>query len=114
MIGALGDGITSGGIPRHYRATTHPDGVATAVSFHYKIQEAGLKTQNYDKRLEKFVRNYEPDEEMTARLAIGLECREDHGWAVYCTQGPRPCLLLDMVDDLSDDETLLTALAAWA
>jgi hypothetical protein len=47
-------------------------------------------------------------------VAISLGCREDHGWAVYFTQGPRRRSLLDTVDGLSDDETLRTALAAWA
>jgi hypothetical protein len=114
MIGSLGDGIASGEIPRNYRATTHPDGVATAVAFHYRVHEAGLKTQNYDKGFEEFVRKFERSEAMSVTIAISLGCREDHGLAVYCKQGPRRCLLMDTVDGPSDDETLWTALAAWA
>jgi hypothetical protein len=114
MTGVLGDGITSRQIPRHHRATTHPDGLSTAIAFHYRIQGAGLKTQNYDKGFEKFILKFDPDEEMTATVANGMDCREDRSLAVYCTQGPRRCLLLDPEDGLSDDETLWTALAAWA
>jgi hypothetical protein len=47
-------------------------------------------------------------------MFLALGCREDHSWAVYCIQGSRRCLLLDTVDGLNDDETLLTALSAWA
>jgi hypothetical protein len=114
MIGSLGDGVTSGEIPRDYSATTHPDGGATPAAIHYKILEAGLRTQNYDKGFDKFVGKFERNEAMTATIAITTGWRDDHGWAVYCTRGPRRCLLLDAADGLSDEETLWTALAAWA
>jgi hypothetical protein len=81
MIGALGDGITSGEIPRHYRATPRPDAEAAAEAYHYRIHEAGLKTQNYDKGFEKFVWKFERNEAMLATVAIFPGCREDHGWA---------------------------------
>jgi hypothetical protein len=78
------------------------------------VHEAGLKTQNYDKWFDKFVRKFNPKDETEATVAIALGCREDHGWAVYCKQGARRCRLLDTVYGLSDDETLWTALSEWA
>jgi hypothetical protein len=42
MIGSLGDGIASGEIPRHCRATTHPDALGAEVAYHHRIHEAGL------------------------------------------------------------------------
>jgi hypothetical protein len=78
------------------------------------VHEAGLKTQNCDKCFEKFVRKYERNEAMPATVAVIAGNRDDHGWAVYLTQGPRRCLLLDTVDGLAGDETVWTALGAWA
>jgi hypothetical protein len=100
MIGSLGDGITSGEIPRHYHATTRPDAEPAAVAYHYRIHEAGLKTQNYDKGFEKFLRKFERNEAMSGTVAILPGCREDHAWPVYCKQGPRRCLLSDTVDGI--------------
>jgi hypothetical protein len=51
---------------------------------------------------------------MSATVAVLQGHRDDHGWAVYFTQGPRRCLLMDTQDGLSGEETLWTALAAWA
>jgi hypothetical protein len=86
MVGALGDCSTSGEMPRGHRAMTHPDGLATAYAFFHRVHEVGLKTQNYDKGFEKFVRKCEPTEGMAAVISIALCCREDHGGAVYLTQ----------------------------
>jgi hypothetical protein len=83
-------------------------------AFVEKVYEAGLKTQNYDKGFDKFVRKFERNEAMSATVASLSGHREDHGWAVYCTQGPRRCLLLNTEDGLTSEETILTALAAWA
>jgi hypothetical protein len=47
MIGSLGDGITSGEIPRHYRGTTRPEAVGSEIASHHRVQEAALKIQNY-------------------------------------------------------------------
>jgi hypothetical protein len=78
------------------------------------VHEAGLKIQNYNKGFERFVRKYERNEAMSATGAVIAGNRDDHGWAVYFTQGPRRFLLLDTVDGLTGDEPLWTALAAWA
>jgi hypothetical protein len=116
MIASLGnkDGTISGEIPRHYRAQTNPASAGSERAFVERVYEAGLRTQNYDKGFDKFVRKFERNEAMSATVALLEGHREDHGWAVYCTQGPRRCLLLNTEDGLSADETLWTALAAWA
>jgi hypothetical protein len=114
MVGLLGNDELTGVIPRHHKASTRPEALPTASAFCQRVHEAGLKTQNYDKGFDKFVRKFDPKEEMEATGAVTLGCREDHGWAVYCTQGARMCLLLDTVDGLTDYEALWTAMSTWA
>jgi hypothetical protein len=75
MIGSLGEkpipGVeaVSGEISRHYWAETRAGATGTEVAFHHRIHEAALKTQNYDKGLEKFVRKHERNEAMSATVA---------------------------------------------
>jgi hypothetical protein len=114
MIGSLGDKTVSGEIPQCHRAVTRSDAIGTEVAFHHRIHEAELRTQNYDKGFEKFVTKYERNEAMSTTVALVSGNGDDHGWAVYYIQGPRRCPLLDTVDGLTDEETLWTALAAWA
>jgi hypothetical protein len=114
MVGALGNDELAGIIPSYHRAATNSTAFPTASPFCQRVQEATLKTQNYDKGFDKFVRKFNPKEEMEATMFVALGCREDHGWAVYCTQGSRRCLILDRVHGLTDDETLWTALSVWA
>jgi hypothetical protein len=114
MIASLGDKTISGTISQHYRAQTNPEAAGTERAFVERVYEAGLKTQNHDKGFDKFVRRFERNEGMSATIALLSGHRNDHGWAVYCTQGPRWCLLLDTEDGLTSEETLWTALAAWA
>jgi hypothetical protein len=78
------------------------------------ILEACLKTQNYDKGFDKFIRKFDCSEEMTAVVAIESGWQGDHGWAVVFKQGPRRCLLLDTTDGLTKTETFWVALSAWA
>jgi hypothetical protein len=85
----------------------------TERAFVERVYEAGLKTQNYDKGFDKFVRKFERNEAMSATVALLSGHRDNHGWAVYCEQGPRRCLLLNTDDGLTSEETLWTALAAW-
>jgi hypothetical protein len=73
-----------------------------------------LRTQNYDKGMDKFVGKFEKNEAMSATVAVHSEWQGDHGWAVYVKQGPRRGLLLDTVNGLSSEEALWTALASWA
>jgi hypothetical protein len=81
---------------------------------HRKVLEAGLRTQNYDKGMDRFVRKFNPDEEMSAVVAVHSGWQTEHSWSVYFEQGPRRCLLMDMVDGMQPEEVLWTALAAWA
>jgi hypothetical protein len=46
-------------------------------------------------------------------VSFKLGCQDDHGWAVYCTNDSRGCLLLGTVDGLTGNETLWTSLSAW-
>jgi hypothetical protein len=84
------------------------------VSINGAVLDAALRTQNYDKGLEKFVRKFDPEQEMTAVVANESGRQGDAGWAVAFKQGPRRCLLLDTTDGLSEEETLWVALAHWA
>jgi hypothetical protein len=63
----------------HHRATPRPEALPTASAFYQRVHEAGLKTQNYDKGFDKFVRKFNPKEGMTATIAVALGCQNDHG-----------------------------------
>jgi hypothetical protein len=84
------------------------------VAANGSILDACLKTQNYDKGFDKFIRKFNPEEEMSAVIAVESGWQGDHAWAVAFKQGPRRCLLLDTVDGFSKDEALWVVLAAWA
>jgi hypothetical protein len=58
-------------------------GPTEIVAAHERILEAGLRTQNYDKGLEKFVRKFDPAEEMSATVSVQSGWQGEHGWAVY-------------------------------
>jgi hypothetical protein len=45
--------------PQHYRAQTSSAAAGLERAFVERICEAGLRTQNYDKGFEKFVRKFE-------------------------------------------------------
>jgi hypothetical protein len=114
MIGAIGSETEIGEISIQYR-TEMPQVSRTEIeAIHGKILETGLRTQNHDKGLDKFVRKFERNEAMSATVAVHSGLQGDHGWAVYVKQGPRRALLLDTVDGLSSEESLWTALATWA
>jgi hypothetical protein len=103
-----------GAIPWQYRLEPVQVSFESMVSFNGAILDAALKTQNYDKGFEKFARKFDPEQEMTAVLAIEPGRQNDHGWAIAFKQGSRRCLLLDTVDGLSGEETLWVALAHWS
>jgi hypothetical protein len=103
-----------GEIPWQYRLEPVQASYGDMVSTNGAILDAALRTQNYDKGLEKFVRKFDPTEEMLAVVAIESGRQKDHGWAVAFKQGPRRCLLLDTTAGISDEETLWVALAHWA
>jgi hypothetical protein len=66
------------------------------------------------KGFERFVRKFDPDQEMSATSAIIKGAHHEHGTAVYFTQGTRRCLLLDTTYGLSADEVLWYTLFSWA
>jgi hypothetical protein len=78
------------------------------------ILDACLRTQNYDKGFDKYIRKFDREEESSAVVAIESGWQGDHGWAVVFKQGPRRCLLLDTTDGLSKEEAMWVALSAWA
>jgi hypothetical protein len=89
-------------------------GQSEMVAANGSILDAGLRTQNYDKGFDKYVRKFNPTEESSAVVSIHSGWQGDHGWAVAFKQGARRCLLLDTTDGLSDEEALWVALSAWA
>jgi hypothetical protein len=98
MIASLGNDNEVGIIPQHRRAQTSEAAAGLERAFVESIYEAGLRTQNYDKGFENFVRKFERSEAMSATGAVLQGHRNDYGWAVYFTQGHRRCLLLDTQD----------------
>jgi hypothetical protein len=114
MVGSIGDESQVGQIPEHYRAQVQQEGEQMKEAIHQRIFEAGLRTQNYDKGLDKFVRKFEKNEAMSATVAVLSGWQGEHGWAVHVKQCPRRGLLLDTVNGLTDEEALWTALASWA
>jgi hypothetical protein len=110
LVGSFGGGK----IPIQYRLPQHQMEYSEVVGANLSILESGLKTQNCDKGIDKFGRKFDPDEELSAAVAIHSGWQGDHGWAVAFKQGSRRCLLLDTEDGLSADEILWSSLAAWA
>jgi hypothetical protein len=111
LVGSIGDSTNVGEVPLAYRNEAHHSDLIEAI--HMKILGAGLRTQNYDKGPDKFVRKFDPDEEMSATVAVHSGWQGEHAWSVYFEQGPRRCLLLDVVDGMQPEEVLWTALSAW-
>jgi hypothetical protein len=109
IVGSFGDDQIS----LQYRLEPPQISQQEMVAANGSILEAGLRTQNYDKGFDKYVREFNPEEESSAVVAIESGWQGDHGWAVAFKQGARRCLLLDTVDGLSDEEALWTALSAW-
>jgi hypothetical protein len=110
LVGSFGGGQ----IPLQFYADPPEVSLAAMTAGNGAILEAALKTQNYDKGFDKFVRKFDPEQEMSALVAVEEGFQGDHGWAVVFKQGPRRCLLLDTTDGLTKDETMWVALSAWA
>jgi hypothetical protein len=108
------DSIPVGEIPWQYRSDSVQASYEDMDSINGAVLDAALRTQNYDKGLEKFVRKFDPAQDMTAVVAIESGRQGDQGWAVAFKQGPRRCLLMDTTDGLSEEETLWVALAYWS
>jgi hypothetical protein len=70
LVGSLTDGSEVGEIPIKHRLNPLRELLALAPSYNWRIREAVLKTQNYDKGLDRFVRDFNPDEKMVAAISI--------------------------------------------
>jgi hypothetical protein len=113
LVASIGDGNKVGQIPIQYRFPEPQANLSEIRAIHQRILDACLRTQNYDRGLDKFVRKYEKLEAMTATLEIQPGWQGEHGWAIHLKQGSKRALLMDTVDGLTDEETLWTALACW-
>jgi hypothetical protein len=120
LVASFGDDTNVGAIPIEYRLPIPKTEQGKDISpqeikaVHARILETALRTQNYDRGLDKFVRKYENLEAMSATLAIQSGWQGEHGWAVFMKQGTNRCLLLHTVYGLTDDEAIWTAMACWA
>jgi hypothetical protein len=111
---ALIAALNGGEIPIHHKLVKDETVSVQAAVWNPRIYEAGLKTQNYDKGFERFVRKFDPDLRMEATMAIVKGAHHEHGTAVLVTQEKRRCLSLDTVHGLSEDEVLWHAMMIWA
>jgi hypothetical protein len=125
LVASIGNDDVRGVVPDEHRLliplVTPSDGseprqvtLQEVKAVHARILETALRTQNYDRGLDKFARKYENLEAMSATLAIQPGWQGDHGWAVYLKQGTKRCLLMDTTSGLTDDEAIWTAMACWA
>jgi hypothetical protein len=110
LVGSFGGGV----IPMHFLSDPPEISLETMMSGNGDILEAALKTQNYDKGFDKFIRKFDPSQEMLALVSVEEGFQGDHGWAVAFKQGPRRCILLDTTDGLTKKESMWVALSAWA
>jgi hypothetical protein len=82
IVGSFGGGI----VPIQYRLPqpqmTHSEMVAANAS----ILEAGLKTQNYDKGIDKYGCKFDPEEESSAVVSIHSGWQGDHGWQLHSSK----------------------------
>jgi hypothetical protein len=68
MLANNGNG--AGEIPIHHRLSPPPEALRQLKVFNQRIHDAGLKTQNYDKGLDMFIRKFKPEQEISAIVAI--------------------------------------------
>jgi hypothetical protein len=111
---ALIASLDGGEIPLKYFAPRDMSLNIDEHAWNEQIYEAGLKTQNYDKGLGRFVRKFDSDNEMSATFAIVKGVHQDHGSAIYYTQASRRCLLLDTLHGQTDEEAMWYTLQTLA
>jgi hypothetical protein len=111
MVGSIGNDLMSGIIPQRHRAQPSVDALPQFVALNRRIRETGLKTQNCDNGMDRFIRKFDPDTPMSSTIAVVTGHHEEHGCAVYATQESRRCLLLDITHRRPDDKALWTAMA---
>jgi hypothetical protein len=83
------------------------------VAWNQRVADAGRRTQKYDKGVDRFVRKFDPEQEMVATISIAKGVHQDHGLAVYATQQKRRCLLLGTIYGRTDEDALWCALMWW-
>jgi hypothetical protein len=106
LIGGIAVDPLSGAIPPKHRDQPVPEMLPKFVALNLRIQEAGLKTQNCDKGMDRFVRKFNPGTPMEATIAVGEGVHGEQIWAVCATQESRRCLLLDTLLDSTGEEAL--------
>jgi hypothetical protein len=74
LVGSFGGGA----IPMHYRLDPPDVSAQTMVATNGAILEACLKTQNYDKGFDKYIRKFEREEESSAVVAVEAGLQGDH------------------------------------
>jgi hypothetical protein len=80
LVAAIGDDERRGEVPIQYRLPPLEISLRDIKAAHDRILETALRTQNYDRGLDKFVRKYENLEAMSATLAIQKGWQGDYGW----------------------------------
>jgi hypothetical protein len=74
IVGSFGGGE----VPMRYRLPMPRMEHSEMVAANASILEAGLKTQNYDKGIDKYGRKFNPEEESSAAVSIHTGWQGDH------------------------------------
>jgi hypothetical protein len=114
MIGAIGDEEASAEIPDYHKAVLDEPLAVRVVACNQRIADAGRRTQNYDKGIERFVRKFDPNQDMESTIEIVKGIHQYHGLAVYTTQKSRRCLLPGTIYGRTDEEALWSTWIWWA
>jgi hypothetical protein len=85
IVGTFGDGVVSW----QHRLEPPQVSLQDMVSLNGAILDAALRTQNYDKGFDKYVRKFNPEQESSAVVAIEAGRQGDQGWAVAFKRRPR-------------------------
>jgi hypothetical protein len=110
IIGAFNGGKTP---ESHKLVLTDPD-KAAPEAWNTAILEAGLRTQNYDKGFDRFIRKFNPGVQMSAVMAIESGAHSEFGAAILFTQENRRCLLLETLHVESEADALWYTMLRWA
>jgi hypothetical protein len=106
--------INGGEIPASHRLVQQEPITVQPDAWNSAIFEAGLKTQNYDKGFDRFVRKFKPEEPMGAVMAIEKGVHSEFGTAILFTQENRRCLLLDTLHGITEEDALWYTMLSWA
>jgi hypothetical protein len=95
IVGSFGRGE----IPTPYRLPQPQMTHSEMVAANGTILESGLKTQNYDKGIHKYVRKFDPDEESSAAVSIHTGGRVTmDGQCVSCKDHVAACYWIQRMD----------------